>query len=88
MTSNARDRIHAFVREQLARADVSAKFTDADSLFISGRLDSATAVQFVVFLETEFDIDFAEQGFDVSQIDSVDAMMNLVAQRTGSGAPA
>ncbi len=81
MTSDPRERIRAFVREQLTLAD-------ADSLFVSGRLDSASAVQFVVFLETEFDIDFAEQGFDVSQIDSVNAMMNLITRRTGSGAPA
>lgn len=88
MTSDPRERIRAFVREQLTLADAGAEFTDADSLFVSGRLDSASAVQFVVFLETEFDIDFAEQGFDVSQIDSVNAMMNLITRRTGSGAPA
>ncbi|MDE2229158.1 MAG: acyl carrier protein [Alphaproteobacteria bacterium] len=84
MTLNPREKIRAFVREQLASADAGADFADSDSLFVSGRLDSASAVQFVVFLETEFGVDFAEQGFDVTQIDSVDAMADLVAQCAGS----
>jgi len=87
MTSDARERIRSFVREQLALANADKKFNDSDSLFVSGRLDSVSTVQFVVFLETEFGIDFAAQGFDVTQIDSVNAMMSLVAQQTGSTAP-
>jgi acyl carrier protein len=88
MTTNARAKIRTFVREQLERADAKAEFADSDSLFVSGRLDSASAVQFVIFLETEFGIDFTEQGFDVTQIDSVDAMTNLVAQHAGLTSPA
>lgn len=88
MTDDRRDKIRAFVREQLKAAASHADFTDTDSLFVSGRLDSTSAVQFVVFLETEFGVDFTKQGFDVTLIDSVDAMMNLIAQQTGSDARA
>ncbi len=88
MTDDLRDKIRAFVREQLALASAGESFADSDSLFVSGRLDSASAVQFVVFLETEFGVDFAEQGFDVTLIDSVDAIMTLIAQKTDLDAPA
>lgn len=87
MTATPRDKIRAFVREQLALANAGADFADSDSLFVSGRLDSASAVQFVVFLETEFGVDFTELGFDATLIDSVDAMVNLVAQPAGLEAP-
>lgn len=84
MTDDQRAKIRTFVREQLAVAAAGADFADADSLFVGGRLDSASAVQFVVFLETEFGIDFTAQGFDVTLIDSVDAMMSLIGQQAGS----
>jgi len=88
MTDDRRDKIRAFVRAQLKAAASRADFTDTDSLFVSGRLDSVSAVQFVVFLETEFGVDFTEQGFDVTLIDSVDAMMSLLQAAAAPDAPA
>jgi acyl carrier protein len=56
-------------------------FTDSTSFFLSGRLSSVDAVELVVFLEEKYGIDFAEIGFDQSQIDSVEAIGSLL--RTG-----
>jgi len=53
-------------------------FTDSTSFFLSGRLSSVDAVELVVFLEEKYGIDFAEIGFDQSQIDSVEAIGSLL----------
>jgi acyl carrier protein len=66
------------VLEQLLTKKRDRKgFADTDSLFLSGRLQSVDAVEVVVFLEESWGIDFAKIGFDLSLIDSVDAIMAL-----------
>jgi len=57
-----RDRvdIRDFVEKLLAEKDDRAPFGDAESLVESGRLDSLAVVKLVTFLESEFDVDFAE----------------------------
>jgi acyl carrier protein len=42
----------------------------------------------IVFLETEFSIDFTEIDFEQSQLDSIEAITNLIgAYRTQIGGP-
>ncbi len=70
--------IREFLKKQLNSKGDRQPFTDASSLFLSGRLGSLEAVELVVLLEEKFGIDFAEIGFDQSQIDSIDAIKLLV----------
>lgn len=69
------------VRQVLERLLVKKRdrreFADGDSLFLSGRLQSVDAVEVVVFLEENWGVDFAKIGFDLSLIDSVDAILAL-----------
>jgi acyl carrier protein len=51
---------------------------DDESLFASGKLDSMMAVELILRLETEFGIDFSRLDFDISLIDSVNAITALV----------
>lgn len=61
----------------LAKKRDRREFTDGDSLFLSGRLQSVDAVEVVVFLEENWGVDFAKIGFDLGLIDSVDAILGL-----------
>lgn len=70
--------IREFLRRLLSQRGDRQPFTDASSFFLSGRLGSVDAVELVVFLEETFGVDFAEIGFDESQIDSIDAIRSLV----------
>ena len=72
-----KDEIRAFIKDLLTRQDDRRRLADADSLLLSGRLQSIDAVEVVLFLEERFGIDFAEIGFDREQIDSVDAIFAL-----------
>jgi acyl carrier protein len=70
--------IREFLRRLLSSRGDRQPFTDASSFFLSGRLGSLEAVELVVLLEEKFGIDFAEIGFDESQIDSIEAIKALV----------
>jgi acyl carrier protein len=61
----------------LAKKRDRREFADADSLFLSGRLQSVDAVEVVVFLEENWGVDFAKIGFDLTLIDTVDAILAL-----------
>jgi acyl carrier protein len=70
--------IREFLRRRLLSKGDRQPFTDSSSFFISGRLASVDAVELVVLLEDKFGIDFAEIGFEESQIDSIEAIQSLV----------
>ncbi|HYA26122.1 MAG TPA: hypothetical protein VEF05_18315 [Terriglobales bacterium] len=70
--------IRQFLQRLLAQKGDQRPFGDSDSLLLSGRLQSVDAVELVVFLEEQWGIDFAEIGFDETQIDTVDAVDVLV----------
>jgi acyl carrier protein len=56
----------------------AAAVTDNEPLFSSGRLDSLDAVETVMFVEDAYGIDFAEIDFDLTRLDSIDAITNLI----------
>jgi acyl carrier protein len=70
--------IREFLRRLLLSKGDRQPFTDTSSFFLSGRLASIDAVELVVLLEDKFGINFAEIGFDESQIDSIEAIQSLV----------
>jgi acyl carrier protein len=70
--------VREFFKRLLAIRHDRQPFTDTTSFFLSGRLSSVDAVELVVFLEEKYGIDFADIGFDQSQIDSVEAIGSLL----------
>jgi acyl carrier protein len=73
-----RQEIRKYLQELLALKGDRQPFGDDTSLLLSGRLASVDAVDIVVFLEEKFGVDFTEQGFDPTLIDSVDAIDALI----------
>ena len=53
-------------------------FADGDSLIVSGRFDSVDTLSVLLFLETEYGIDFADRGFDRDELDSVDSIVTFL----------
>jgi acyl carrier protein len=72
-----RETVRKLLEILFARKGDNRGFTDADSLFLSGRLQSVDAVELVVFLEENWNIDFSKVGFDMALIDTVDAILDL-----------
>ena len=76
--------IREFIQQLLVRKGDTHPFADDASLIFSGRLQSIDAVDLAVFLEEKFGIDFAEMGFDQQRIDTVNAIVGLIAESSKS----
>jgi acyl carrier protein len=82
MDINAQKKLRAFLQSCLVERGDRAEFRDNESLFVSGRLDSLSITNVVIFLEQEFGINFAHVSFDVELIDSVQAIDTFVSVET------
>lgn len=78
MDSAARQSLRNHLADALEKHGDTQPFTDDESLFLSGRLDSFAMMNLVMFLETTFGLDFGSIDFDVSRVDSLEAIAQLV----------
>lgn len=78
MNASAKQQLRDFIDKALASQADRAGFTDDEALFSSGRLDSFTMMNLVMYLEQSCGIDFSSTGFDVDLVDSVSAIESLV----------
>ena len=74
-------KIRDYLTEALKNQGDKQPLSDTDSLFVSGRLDSVSMVMLVVYLEDEFAVNFKAADFEVSLINSVDAIASLIASQ-------
>lgn len=51
-------------------------------LFTGGRLDSLDAVEIIMYVEMDYGINFAEINFDLTLLDSVAAITDLIDRHT------
>jgi acyl carrier protein len=77
MDLNERTKVRGLIDNLLRERDDTAGFSDSESLFESGRLESLAAVEVVVFLEEEFGVDFSKIDFQIDRIDSIDLIANF-----------
>ena len=80
MSDEKLNRLHQSISAMLVNRGLPAEFADDDSLFDSGRLDSMSAVNLLLELETVFGLDLSDPDFDVSQIDTFAEITELVRQ--------
>jgi len=74
----AKQKLRDFLVESLEKHGDKNALADTESIFVSGRLDSFATMNLVMFLEETFSIDFSDFEFDVSLLDSVDAIEAFV----------
>jgi acyl carrier protein len=58
-----------------------APLSDEDLLFTSGRLDSLDAVEIIMTIETDYGVNFSEIDFDLTRLDSIAAIADLIDRR-------
>jgi acyl carrier protein len=78
---NTRNELRAHIQQLLADKGDPEPLGEADSLVLSGRLDSVDILQIVVFLESHYGIDFADQEFDQEDFDSISRILALIELR-------
>jgi acyl carrier protein len=74
---DTRETIRQLFQQILRKNNDARGFTDKESLILSGRFQSLDVLEIVIFLEQRFGIDFSE-GFDQSQLDSVEEIINFL----------
>ena len=80
MAEFASARIRKIILDSLAERGLSGP-GEHDSLFSTGTLDSLTATEVLVALETDHGIDLADEDFDILAIDTLSGIEALVASR-------
>lgn len=78
MNVNARQQLRDFLVDVLAQHGDHGELSDCDSIFVSGRLDSFSMMNLVMFLEEAFGINFSDNEFDIELLDSVDKLSAFV----------
>jgi len=78
MHTQAKSQLRDYLRTALDKHGDRNDFADDESLFLSGRLDSFSMMNLVVYLETELSVDFSALDFDVNLVDSVNDIEALV----------
>ena len=74
-TQTVSNYIHQLLQEHGHTANVAP----SDSLILSGLFDSLAVIHIIVFLETHFGIDFSQAYFDQTNFDSIDSILDFVA---------
>lgn len=69
--STKKQKLRDFFRDSLNKHGDHDDLADDESAFLSGRLDSFTMMNLVMFLEETFGIVFSDLEFDVERVDSV-----------------
>jgi acyl carrier protein len=81
LNASAKQQLRDFIDKALASQADRGGYTDDEALFSSGRLDSFTMMNLVMYLEQTFGIDFSRMEFDVELVDSIAAIESLVDAR-------
>ena len=78
MNQEVFDTLRAYLQEALRLHGDTQELAEGDSLFLSGRLDSFSMMNLILFLETAFALTFSDLEFDVEKVDSLKAIAALV----------
>lgn len=76
MSENVRNAIREFISPKFPGVD----WEDHEDLFSFGLVDSATAMELVMFLERRFGVEIPSQDLDIANFRTVDAMTALVGR--------
>jgi acyl carrier protein len=84
MNVTGKQKLREFLKETLENHGDHNDFADSESLFISGRLDSFSMMNLVMYLEQAFGLNFSDLEFDVNLVDSVEEIEALVDSKLTS----
>lgn len=76
------------IREFLSKFFRTAELTDADDFFERGFVNSLFAMQLVMFVEKEFDIEIEDEDLDLQNFNTVNAIDNFVGRKVYAAAAA
>jgi acyl carrier protein len=79
--TKVRSQMRNYVIQRLRMKGDGGTLSDDDLLFTSGRLDSLDAIEIIMTIETDYGMDFSEIDFDLTRLDSITAIADLIDLR-------
>lgn len=73
-----KQQLRAYISDALVSKGDRRKFSDDESLFVSGRLDFLSMVRLVMHLEQAFGVNFLDTGWDIALVDSLTEIELLI----------
>ncbi len=80
MDLKLRSHMRTYIKQRLMMRGDLGPLNDEELLFTSGRLDSLDAIEIIMTIEQEYGINFAEIEFDLTLLDSIAAIDDLVGR--------
>lgn len=80
MDLKLRSQMLTYIKQRLMMRGDLGPLNDEELLFTSGRLDSLDAIEIIMTIEQEYGINFAEIEFDLTLLDSISAIDDLVGR--------
>jgi len=77
-------KIETFVNNALMSQGKSAVKEADEPLISTGKLDSLFVIDFILFLEDEFKLDFSKENVSTMDIDNLSSMVSLVQKKLSS----
>jgi acyl carrier protein len=71
MSTNLHQSLRPYLQQLLTQNMDTQEFSDTDSLFLSGRIDSFSLMQLVMHLEENYQIDFSSVHFEAPLLNTV-----------------
>lgn len=78
---NVKDKVKEFIGNALVEAGHDQLVDENTSLIVGGLLESLMVVHLVVFIESEFHIDFSEVYFDQYMFDTIDNITKFIEEK-------
>src|SRR5262245_17765815 len=80
-----RDAIRSFILSNFLPAEAPDTLKDSTLLVTSGVITSLSMLELVAFIEQTFAVTLDPDDFGVERMDSIDLLVELVAERLGRG---
>ena len=82
MSTNLYQSLRPYLQQLLTQNMDTQEFSDTDSLFLSGRIDSFSLMQLVMHLEENYQIDFSSVHFEAPLLDTVADIAAFIAEHS------
>ena len=76
-------KIREFIRENLITLEDEVTFKDDDNIFELGLVDSPFAIELVLFIEEEFEIEILDSDLDIENFVSVECIAEFIKRKKG-----
>ena len=81
---NINEKVRNFIESNLLAFDDDLTIEDDDNIFESGFVDSSVALQLVIFVEEEFNIQVTDEDLDLVNFSSINRLVQFINRKNSN----